>query len=64
MYETVKDYINAIDQIIEGAIGVSVHDLPDFRFTDAWESGEPPIDAAWEILDNEGLYDIANALYD
>lgn len=47
-----EDWMNSLDTIVSMAAGMSVHDLPDMRFRDAYEDGDSPEDFA---LDNLGI---------
>ena len=60
---TFEKFVNAVDLIIIGTICCSVHDLPDYRFRDAHDEEMPPVDAAWEILTDNGFRDLAGTLY-
>jgi hypothetical protein len=43
---------DALNAIVESNIGLTVHDLPDWDFASAFETGTSPRDAAREFLDD------------
>ncbi len=58
--ETIDDFIAMVDRVIQRKTGVSVHDLPDFAFSDFYEENmdyedakEAARDCAAEMLADE-----------
>jgi len=49
-----EDWMAAVDSKVEALTGLSVYDLPDYAFHDAWESGETAGRVARELLEEEG----------
>lgn len=37
--QTFEEWMKAVDQAVQNSIGVSVHDLPDYAFRDAYDDG-------------------------
>ena len=52
-YET---WVSAVDRAVQEIAGVSVHDLADINFVDAFNDGQDPADVAAEILESEGWF--------
>ena len=48
-------WMSEVDEECWRLAGISIHDLPDQSFRDAFESGENPAAFAREALDEEGL---------
>lgn len=48
------EWMEAVDARVWAAANVSVHDLPDWHFMDAYTDGAPPEEAAVEVLENAG----------
>ena len=59
--KTMKQWLNEVDAIINGQIGMSVHDLADFPIYDYWSDGVPPSEGAYLALEND---DIGKAFLD
>jgi hypothetical protein len=47
-------WMHRVDLAVQSASGVSVHDLPDYAFRDAFDGGSPPGEAAREVLEEAG----------
>ncbi len=45
-----------VDQACEARFGISIHDLPDFCFRDAFDDGETPARVALEAIRNARDY--------
>ena len=45
-----------VDRAVYRIAGVSVHDLSDACYWDAWSAGTTPADMAREALQNDGLF--------
>ena len=57
MKQTFKEWMSKVDKIVEAKIGLSVDDLPDFMFHDAYDDGVSPTKAATQsIRDADDLY--------
>jgi len=52
---TFEKWMEAVDQQVYTLSGVSVHDLADWPFRDAFDSGAFPEEVAVEILEAEGF---------
>lgn len=51
----VKTWMKEVDQAVIAISGLSVHDLADYNFRDAWEAGESPEEVADAMLEDEGF---------
>ena len=49
-----KNWMNEVDQIIDGICGLSYLDLPDICYRDLFDSGCDPEEAAIEALEYAG----------
>ena len=49
-----KKWMSEIDAAVGRLAWVSVYDLPDYNFRDAYESGDTPEQVAMDILEAEG----------
>lgn len=47
-------WMRHVDMAVQNIAGVSVHDLADQNFRDMYEDGVSAVEAADEILENEG----------
>lgn len=56
-------WLQDVDRYISSKLGVTLLDLADWAWRDAYESGQPAEDAAAEFLEGEG-YDIDDNLQD
>jgi hypothetical protein len=54
MPTTISQYINQVDAEVDNIAGLSIHDLPDYDFATALESGQTPEETAIEVLEGEG----------
>ncbi len=58
---TFDEWMKKLDDLVEGRLGLSIHDLPDMNFRDAYDDGKSPRDFFKEdfrdALEEEG-YDI------
>jgi hypothetical protein len=59
--KTFKDFMREVDERINAAIGVSIHDLPDHAFNEYWfddcETNEYDFNGAVETCASDVLYD-------
>ncbi len=51
-----EGWMEKVDQVVEATAGVSVHDLADYDFWNAWNDGESPQQVAKAMLIEEGFY--------
>lgn len=49
---TFEQWLAAVDREVIAICGISVHELPDWDFWNAWNDGVPPEEAAEEVLIN------------
>lgn len=49
-------WMKKVDQACEARFGISIHDLPDFCFRDAFDDGETPARVALEAIRNARDY--------
>lgn len=54
-----KEFMRQVDNALVAKCGMTHHDLSDFCYRDAFESGENPSEVADEVLEEEGFYDFA-----
>lgn len=47
-------WMDAVDRVLEGMLGINTRDLADIEYWDLWNSGASPQEAADEALANEG----------
>lgn len=53
---TFKEFMKEVDREVQSITGgVSVHDLADYCFRDAYDCEEAPYDVAMEALQNDDL---------
>lgn len=52
---SLEDYIEEVNVIVQDLTGLSVHDLPDYDFYNAYEDYVPPAEAARNLLREEGF---------
>lgn len=55
MDDSFETWLEQVDAVVQGTIGLSVHDLPDQDFRSMFDDGMEPAEAAAEILENEGI---------
>jgi hypothetical protein len=59
--KTFKDFISGVDEKVNAAIGVSIHDLPDHNFREYWfddcATNEYDFNGAVETCASDVLYD-------
>lgn len=48
--QTFEEWMKAVDQAVQSSIGVSVHDLPDYAFRDAYDDGVAPNRVAKRVI--------------
>jgi hypothetical protein len=48
------EWLHAVDKVIANEFGVSLFDLPDRNMRDLFDDGAQPLEAATEIMDEEG----------
>lgn len=47
-------WMSKLDELVYNAIGISIHDLPDMQFRDAFDAGDTPEEFAAENLGYNG----------
>lgn len=52
---TFGEWMKAVDREVMKRSGLSVHDLADYRFRDAYDDEAEPADVAVEMLEDEGF---------
>jgi len=52
--DTYEDWMRRVDKCVEAIAGVSVYDLPDYCFRDAYEDGRRPSSVARDALKEAG----------
>ena len=50
-----KEWMDRVDDALLNAVGVCHRDLADWMYRDAFDDGFTPDDAAWEVLQDNGL---------
>ena len=52
---TFQEWMNQVNQEVSAIAFVSVLDLPDYMFRDAFDAGCDPAEVAIEVLENAGF---------
>jgi len=53
--ETYEQWMGHLDDLVVSMVGLSILDLADFPSRDWFEGGATPMEAARELLEEEGL---------
>ena len=53
MVFTFEQWMERVDQVCQMDFGISIHDLPDMLFRDAYDSRQSPEDFMYENLPDE-----------
>lgn len=53
---TYEQWLDSVDQSVKEQVGVSIHDLTDFRFRDAFDDGCKPESTAQDVIANDQEY--------
>ena len=52
---TFEEWMQKVNRIIEGLVGISADDLADQNYRDMFDMGDTPGEAARTVLENEGF---------